>query len=127
MKKILITQKSQTKKPPKKAKGVSPRKTSKATSPNPIPMHVETGKEDLERAESRYKEKYGFKKPTPVRSPVEGFEHRIVKENMYEHYSPKEKSLVIGGAHGYGHKGGQIKGSVRTSGHPGAHQIGKKK
>lgn len=85
--------------------------------------------DDKEHAEKQYDKSYGFNKGRPPQSPATSdWRQEAVEENEpFMSVSPREKALMVGTVHGFGHKGGQIKSNLRVSGVKGAHQIGAKR
>ena len=76
----------------------------------PCQMPGLTAKEEKER----YARGYGFRKPIPARSPVQGYDYSYITESEYT--PKKEKALIKGSPHKFKHRrGGSIYGRSTSS------------
>lgn len=89
-----------------------------------------------EWVQDNFARKYHFRKTPTGRSPLSAFEHAhyVKGEKIDPHAHPLEKYLEHGHAHEFkchkmnsgNHQGKKTCGRLRLSGHPKAHQIGKR-
>ena len=99
-----------------------------------VAMHGPTQAEQRAQADKEYNENYEFSKNHSPRSSVSKREHEwATKEMLINKDDPsfnanvKERALLQGTSHSFGHTGTQKQGKLRISGAKGAHQIGKRK
>ena len=80
-------------------------------------------------AKEQFERDYEFRKPLSERLPLTSSYQveRIQRNEPWDYVDPRERAMVQGKMAGYGHNATQMKGALRTSGHKGAHQIGKRK
>ena len=65
----------------------------KKNTPAPVAVSFEMPQYTAEQQESEFKRDYGFRKPVPARSPVNGWEYNYIKNNSP---NAKERKFVVG-------------------------------